>query len=77
MWSFIIGLAIGLVVGFILAVPYWWRRMKNLHAQWIMFCDQMVNEKIAEFFGGHRTEDGGVIIPVRVVRPPKTDGEVN
>lgn len=77
MLGFIIGLVLGAVVGFIAAIPYWWRRMKHLHAQWIMFCDQVVNEKILEFFGGQRTDDGAIIIPVHVVKPPKTDGEAN
>lgn len=77
MWGLIISFAVGAVVGFLLAAPYWWRRMKHLHAQWIMFCDQVVNEKIAEFFGGQRTEDGAVIIPVHVIKPNKSDGETN
>lgn len=77
MLGFIVGLILGMIAGFVMAIPYWWKRMKNLHAQWIMFCDHVVNEKIAEFFGGERTEDGHVIIPVHVMKPPKTDGEAN
>ena len=77
MWAVLISFVAGVLVGLALAVPYWRRQLRGLHAQWIMFCDQVVNEKIAEFFGGHRTPDGGVIIPVHVVKPPKSDGETN
>jgi len=61
-------------------VPYWLYRIKMaqdlLNRQWIMYCDDVVNAKIAQFFENEALEEAA-IAPMNVVKPLKSNGEVN